>query len=151
MLTCRFSLNNLPMSAMSVGASVYPAFSGDGPWINDKHAQCVGAMGPIPAGTYYVVDRKSGGWMATFDPFLKKDQWLALYAADELVDDVTFCEAIKRGQFRIHPAVGTGRSVGCITLPFFGDFVALRATFLGAKQRIIPNTDLLTYGRVVVK
>jgi hypothetical protein len=82
--------------------------------------------------------------------YLKREQWFALYADDERVDDETFCDSLKRGQFRLHPALGSGRSLGCITLPFFTDFTILRRKLLAAPQHDIPGRDKRAYGRVVV-
>jgi hypothetical protein len=82
--------------------------------------------------------------------YLTREQWFALYAADDRVDDETFCESLKRGQFRLHPALGSGRSLGCITLPFFSDFIVLRRKLLATTQLDIPGLDKRAYGRVVV-
>lgn len=150
MLNCRFRLNGLDMSAITVGQTSFPAFSGDGPHVNKWSAQCKPASGPIPVGTYYIVDRLSGGLAAELDPLLKKDLWFSLYPADEAVDDEAYCDGVKRGNFRLHPAVGSGRSIGCITLPFIMDFLHLRKIILEAKPHELPGTDVTTYGRVVV-
>ncbi|QWT21084.1 DUF2778 domain-containing protein [Bacillus sp. NP157] len=138
------------MSTLVVGSNSFPAFSGNGNYINKWSAQCLPGLGPIPVGTYYTVDRLSGGLSAALDPYLKKDVWFALYPADDAIDDEMFCDQIMRGRFRLHPATGSGGSIGCVTLPFFMDFVRLRKIILDAKVHPIPGSDVTTYGRLIV-
>ncbi|MDE8603833.1 DUF2778 domain-containing protein [Marinomonas sp. RSW2] len=119
MLNFSFKLNNEPMSYLVVTESrkAFPAFSGLETNVNKLIAACVPDLGPISPGTYYIVDRESGGslgWL--YDLIAQKDDWFALYAEDDNIDDETFCEAVKRGQFRLHPKVGRGISKGCITI-----------------------------------
>lgn len=151
MLACKFRLNGAPMSMLSTALRNYPAFSGDRTFVNSPMSQCVGAMGPIPRGTYYIVDRESGGWRSIFDGFSKRESWFALYAADGVADDETFCDSVARGNFRLHPAVGTGRSAGCITPPFMMDFMQLRARLTRMPPADIPGMDRAAYGWVTVE
>lgn len=150
MLVCTFRLNNLPMSALSLGASSFPAFSGEEGRTNSPSHQCV-PNGPIPRGTYYIVDRESGGRLGALrDKANKADWWFALYADDLRVDDTTFCDNVMRGQFRLHPSGWTGQSAGCITLPFMHDFLVLRRLILSQEMFDIPCVDTKAYGQVVV-
>lgn len=93
--------------------------------------------GAIPPGTYYIVDRLSGGRLGWIKDFISgKNEWFALFAADSSVDDIAFCNGVRRGEFRLHPKVGTGISKGCITIRKFE----------------VPQTaGTLAYGVVLVK
>lgn len=61
MFNCKFELNNQPMSVFQILTASYPAFSGLGREINKRSSACLQNVGPIPPGTYYIVDRESGG------------------------------------------------------------------------------------------
>ena len=149
-LTCRFRLNNLPISALTVGANSFPAFSGEEGRVNTVSQQCV-LNGPIPRGTYYIVDRESGGRLGEMkDKFNKANWWFALFAQDLRIDDRTFCESVMRGQFRLHPSGWTGQSAGCITLPFMHDFLSLRQIILSQDMFDMPCADMKAYGQVIV-
>ena len=109
-------------------------------------------QGPIPPGTYYIFDRQSGGLLGPLrDFFTDRDEWFALYSIDERIDDETFCDKVKRGEFRLHPKGATGRSEGCIVIERESDFFRLRAILKSAKQMTVPGIELRAYGRLVVK
>lgn len=151
MLACRFRLNDLPMSSLSLGATSFPAFSGEGQWTNRPSMQCVRG-GPIPKGSYYIIDRQSGGRLGPFwDEVTGADSWFSLYADDLRIDDQAFCDGVRRGEFRLHPAVGHGRSIGCITLPFIADFMRLGAMLRSARMVDVPCSSLRAYGKVTVE
>ncbi|TSP12537.1 tlde1 domain-containing protein [Cupriavidus campinensis] len=61
MQQCSFVLNDQPISAFSVGSASFPAFSGKTPYINKRANSCLVKLGPIPPGTYYIIDRETGG------------------------------------------------------------------------------------------
>jgi hypothetical protein len=61
MYQCSFELNDKPMSAFKVEARQFDVFSGRDPYVNKRMAVCTPNLGPIPPGTYYIVDRESGG------------------------------------------------------------------------------------------
>ncbi|NJM32854.1 MAG: DUF2778 domain-containing protein [Limnobacter sp.] len=84
------------------------------------------------------------------DFFTDRDEWFALYAIDERVEDETFCNQLKRGEFRLHPKGTTGRSEGCIVIEKESDFFRLRAILKNANQISVPGIDLQAYGRLVV-
>jgi len=64
MYQCSFALNDKPMSIFKIGEQQFSAFSGLDPYVNKRIAVCTPNLGPIPSGTYYIVDRKSGGFSA---------------------------------------------------------------------------------------
>ncbi|MET0935043.1 MAG: DUF2778 domain-containing protein, partial [Luteibacter sp.] len=150
MLICRFRLDNLPLSAVTLGARTFPAFSGEERYVNNSLHQCM-PNGPIPRGTYYIVNRESGGRLGTSrDKVKKADLWFALYADDLKVDDQMFCDKVMRGQLRLHPSGWTGQSAGCVTLPFMSDFLVLRRALLSHVMVDVPRADMQAYGQLVV-
>jgi hypothetical protein len=152
MHACRFTLNNQPMSAFEIAGRSYPAFSGLDHYINQRAQHCTKDLGPIPIGTYYVVDRESGGrlgWLR--DLQARRHEWFALYADDGKIDDRTFCNGVQRGEFRLHAKAGFGISKGCIVLDRKADFDIVRGMLLGTKNTFIPGTPIRTYGKVTVR
>lgn len=151
MLECTFKLNNQNMSALAVGALSFPAFSGLGEYVNQRTAICLANFGPIPPGVYYIFDRQSGGRLGPVrDLFGKRSDWFALHAIDGSIDDETFCNLVKRGQFRLHPKGEIGISQGCITLERQVDFQQLSALLRRKPPVAVPGSDLKAYGKVVV-
>lgn len=154
MIDCRFELNNQPISKFICGQVPYNAFSGFGKHANRRKHACLPKSGPIPPGQYYIIDRQSGGLKTRLRQFFDmrdpKDGWFALYAADGSIDDVTFCNEVKRGNFRLHPKGVLGISEGCIVIdsPAQFDHVALRLR--GATQMPVPGLDIKAYGIVTV-
>ncbi|HEU4622446.1 MAG TPA: tlde1 domain-containing protein, partial [Burkholderiaceae bacterium] len=63
MQQCSFELNDKPMSALVIGSQSFNAFSGLDPYVNKRAAACTPNLGPIPPGSYYIVDRESGGFL----------------------------------------------------------------------------------------
>lgn len=66
MHVCSFELNDKPMSSFRAGALSFDAFSGLAPFTNKKTAACLANAGPIPPGTYYILDRESGDCLALY-------------------------------------------------------------------------------------
>jgi len=152
LIDCKFELNGKLMSTLWCGATRFPAFSGLGKHVNKRISACVLNQGPIPPGTYYIFDRQSGGLFGPLrDLFNDRDQWFALYAIDDKIDDETFCEKIKRGQFRLHPKGTTGRSEGCIVIEKNTDYQFLRSILKKSEQVEVPGVELKAYGRLVVR
>lgn len=152
MFYCSFELNSQPMSAFHIGNISVPAFSGLKPYVNQRANSCLAHFGPIPPGTYYIVDRKSGGklgWL--WDMAGNRSEWFGLYADDQQIDDEVFCEEVKRGNFRLHPMVGRGISKGCITIEKQSDFNRIRLMLRNAGTSAIPGTDLKTYGKITAR
>ncbi|MCX2842119.1 DUF2778 domain-containing protein [Microbulbifer thermotolerans] len=151
MLNFTFKLNGKETTYLISGKTKYLAYSGLGAHKNKPEFVCLPNKGPIPKGEYYIVDRESGGKLGWLRDYLSgKDEWFALYANDKKIDDYTFCEEVKRGNFRLHPEGPLGISKGCITLTSKVKYDELRKKLLKAKKTIIPNTNIKTYGVVVV-
>ncbi len=146
-----FKLNGKPISKLSGGAFSYNAFSGIGEHINKRISICIPSKGPIPVGTYYIFDRQSGGLLGPLRDWIQnKENWFALYAIDEKIDDETFCDKLKRGQFRLHPKGPAGISEGCITINNKKDYQTLWALLKNTKQQKVPGSELMAYGTVTV-
>lgn len=151
-LVCTFKLNGQPMSAITVRSRSYPAFSGMGKDANKKASACIKGAGPIPPGTYYIVDRPTGGLFGDIRAWLgNKGEWFALFADDGSVDDSTLCDRVFRGNFRLHPKGPLGRSEGCITVNTAEDFGAIRDQLKACPLESIPNSQLKAYAKVVVE
>lgn len=152
MIDCTFELNGKPISTFKCGAISFPAFSGLGEHVNRRTSACILNAGPIPPGTYYIIDRQSGGLLGPLrNLFTDRDQWFALYAIDDKIDDEVYCNKVKRGQFRLHPKGPFGRSEGCIVIDKKSDFLFLRTILKNSSKSLIPNTQLESYGRLVVR
>lgn len=155
------------MSALKDGnGASYPAFSGLPGAKNDPSKTAFEDIGPLPKGTYYIINRQPGGkrhrlrqwfeelglpgvggWLARGD----KDEWFALYRADDAVDDVTTIDGVERGQFRLHPIGDWGISEGCITVNSKEDYAKIRQQLLDSKPRLIPGTNIPYFGTVQVE
>jgi len=97
MKICTFELNGKPMSNFVLDGVKYPAFSGLGEHVNKRESSCMASKGPTPPGTYFIVDRQSGGirdWLRNQNPKTSKREWFALYADDGKIDDETLCAQI---------------------------------------------------------
>jgi len=153
MIDCTFELNGKPMSTFKCGTTSFPAFSGLGKHVNKRISACIPNQGPIPPGTYYIFDRQSGGLLGPLrDLFTSRDEWFALYAIDDYIDDdETFCKKVKRGQFRLHPKGPTGKSEGCIVIEKKTDYQFLRSILKNSVQFEIPGSKLEAYARLVVR
>lgn len=152
MKECTFKLNDQPMSSFKVGATSFPAFSGIGGHVNHRVSACILNEGPIPPGDYFIIDRESGGrlgWL--YDLFSGRQDWFALYANDGKIDDETWCEKIKRGEFRLHPKGTRGVSRGCIVIDKVSDFQFLRSILRNGTPQLIPNSEIKAWGKVMVK
>ena len=151
-LVCRFKLNGQPMSAFTIRAKSYPAFSGMGKDANKKESACIKGAGPSPPGTYYIVDRPTGGLLGEVRDWLgNKGEWFALFADDGSIDDSTLCDHVIRGNFRLHPKGPLGRSEGCITIDKHEDFNAIRDQLKACPLEAIPNSQFKAYAMVVVE
>jgi hypothetical protein len=148
---CTFILNRLPTSSVVCNIGWFTAFSGDGVHRNNPDSANVPDNGPTPPGSYFIVDRESGGMFGTVrDWALSRDQWFALYRNDGVVDDATFVMNVRRGQFRLHPLGPRRMSTGCIVLYDQHQFDRLRAQLLQTPVRLVPGTSLRTYGTLEV-
>ena len=151
MYQCSFELNDKPMSAFKIDSLSFPAFSGLGASANKRNLACIPGSGPIPPGTYYIFDRQGGGFLEPFkNLFSDHTNWFALYAIDTKIDDETYCNGVKRGNFRLHPKGPRGISEGCITIDAPKDFDRLRVMLKGMAPQALPGSALKAYGRVTV-
>lgn len=152
MIDCTFNLDGQPISAFKMNTLQFPAYSGLGNHANRSEFACNPDLGPIPPGVYYILDRQSGGRLGPLrDFFIDRSEWFALYAADGNIDDETFCNRVKRGNFRLHPSGAAGISRGCITIQNHADFNIIRTHLRASKQIDISGSSLTAYGRVTVK
>lgn len=120
---------------------------------NNLRFQCVAGNGPIPVGTYYILQRESGGklgWLRELWTGNNKKEWFALYAADGKIDDEVFCNKVKRGAFRLHPKGPLGISEGCITIESQVNFMTISHMLKGSVLEKVPNSEILAYGKVTV-
>lgn len=140
------------MSAFWCGAISFPAFSGLGDHVNRRASACIQNKGPIPPGTYYIFDRQSGGLLGSLrDLFNDHSNWFALHAIDNKIDDETYCNKVKRGAFRLHPKGDWGISEGCIIINSKIDYQFLRTILKNTKQEPVPGSQLLAYGKLIVR
>jgi hypothetical protein len=158
---CTFTLNKKSVSTLSCsGVGEFAAFSGnDGAAKNNAEYASMKDVGPLPPGRYYIVDRGSGGLYthlrdAVLDTINRTDKitWFALYRDDGSVDDETFINGVRRGNFRLHPHGLMNVSDGCITLVDVTAFNRLRKSLLLGTVRIpVPSGKGFAYGTVEVK
>lgn len=157
-LHCSFVLNGKTSSALHCpGLGYLPAFSGMGRWRNDPKGIGVAKLGPLPVGRYYIVDRHSGGRLGPLRDFFQnnfssvdRSRWFALYRDDGMIDDQTFVNYVRRGEFRIHPIGPMGISEGCITLLQLADFERLASKLRAGPTISIPRGGR-AYGLVDVR
>lgn len=137
-------------AALVIAGFSFPAFSGDGELRNRRTHMCVPDQGPIPVGTYYILDRQTGLFSSFRKGEANKKDWFALYAKDRIIDDERYCAGVLRGQFRLHPKGPNGRSRGCLTLVHDSDFALLRQLLISTETERIPGTKFMSYGTVLV-
>ncbi len=149
-----FTLNGQPMSSV-VGPDgvATPAFSGLGESKDDPSKTGDAYSGPLPTGSYYIVDRPSGGLLGKIKDFFRpeKGTWFALYRNDGKIDDSTTVNGTVRGSFRLHPKGPLGISEGCITVNNQSDYIRLSFQLMSAKPANIPGTSIRYYGTMEVK
>lgn len=147
MLDALFKLQ--PEAALVIAGFSFPAFSGDGELRNRRTHMCVPNQGPIPVGTYYILDRETA-FLEMFRKKQKKKEWLALYAKDRVINDERYCAGVLRGQFRLHSKGEHGVSRGCLTLEYDSDFALLRQILKSTEMEQIAGTRFMSYGTVLV-
>ena len=130
----------------------YPVFSGAGEHKNNPDSTAIANEGPLPKGTYYVVDRPTGGTQdlirqSVYD-FDGKGKWFGLFRQDGNINDYTTIKGVRRGNFRLHPG---GRSAGCVTFVNEKDFNTVRQILLAAKTEKIPGTSTEYYAELIVE
>lgn len=159
----KFIVNNEPLAPLVIyGVGAFMAFSGNNIYRNRGGCTAVPENGPIPAGKYWIIDRPTGGIRSQMEAWTKDmantligepsnhNEWFALYRDDGRIDDYTWINGVKRGNFRLHPAGGRGASLGCITLPSYGDFWRIRQALLHTTTIPARNSGLNAYGWIEV-
>ena len=157
-VNCTFTLNNRETSTLVCsGYGTVEAFSGHAHGRDNPDAVALRSIGPIPKGTYYLVDRQSGGMLgAVYDalsPHFRstdRTKWFMLW--NPRTGDFTNIGSVQRGNFRLHPAGGNERSEGCITLVNPAEFELLQRFIRSSPPVIpVPGSTLKAYGMVTVK
>lgn len=156
--TCYFRLNGKRVSTLDcLDFGSVLAFSGNDQYTNDPKSTHVARNGPLPHGTYYIVDRQSGGRHGKVLDGIndvisgtQRDDWFALYTTTPPIGDSLIIKGVRRSSFRIHPVGYWGISEGCITLRNLHDFHSLRKWLKSLKTSTIPGTDIPYYGTVTV-
>ncbi|QOL13156.1 DUF2778 domain-containing protein [Dickeya dianthicola] len=159
----KFIVNNADYSPLTLlGVGTFMAFSGNKIYRNRGGCTDVPEAGPIPEGRYWIVDRPAGGIRSQATAWLKDSwntvwgndsnhsEWFALYRDDGQIDDYTWVNGVRRGNFRLHPIGGQGLSLGCITLQHYSDFAVIRAALLRTRKQPVRNTGLESYGVIEV-
>jgi RHS repeat-associated protein len=143
-------LNSRPTTTMlSSFDTTYTVYSGNPPYRNQPDATSLRAQGPLPEGTYYIVDRPMGG-TETFLSAIIQRTGFALYRRDALINDATFVDGIFRNQFRLHAEGPRQSSEGCIVVLADESYKELRKRLLSTRREAIPGTSLLHYGTITV-
>ncbi|ELQ6020211.1 DUF2778 domain-containing protein [Cronobacter turicensis] len=158
----KFTINNADFSPLLMyGVGTFMAFSGDAKYRNRGGCIALPDKGPLPPGRYLIVDRPAGGtgsrmrtsaidsWNSVSGAPSDHTQWFALDRADGQLDDYTWINHVKRGNFRLHPVGGQGLSLGCITLQHSSDFAVLRNALL-ATNKVVLGKGIVTYGEIEV-
>jgi hypothetical protein len=147
-----FHLNSESMSQLIIDNSseAFDAFSGYQEGLNNPSFIDAKSSGPIPFGTYYIVDRPSGrlGWLRKIFGGDSKDEWFALYRNDGEINDLTVINGVERGKFRLHPG---SLSLGCITFSKLNDFTYVRNLLLNTRPMFIDEVGIRYYGVITVK
>ncbi|HDS7270188.1 TPA: DUF2778 domain-containing protein, partial [Klebsiella pneumoniae subsp. pneumoniae] len=107
----RFVINDAHDSPLSfAGAGTFLAFSGDGIYRNRGACDMKPTAGPVPAGKYWIVNRPEGGLRSHVNAGVRDRYNQVMNGAtfrhrrdDWGIDDDTWNEGVKRGNFRLHP------------------------------------------------
>jgi hypothetical protein len=155
-----FIFNDAYYSPLSFsGVGIFLAFSGNGAYRHSGGCGMIPEKGPVPAGKYWIVERPEGGMRSQliagvrdiYNYFargasFRNSEWFAIWRDGWTIDDYTWVENVKRGNFRLHP--GT-LSEGCITLPHDADYAMLRNALLRTEKVEVPcMKQLLAYGTI---
>jgi hypothetical protein len=132
-ISCVFTLNNKTTSTLVCsGYGTVEAYSGQLEGRDNPDKISMPDIGPVPPGTYYLVDRHSGGrlgWLwddLSASGFTSSDhtKWFALW--HPLTGDSTIVHGVRRGAFRLHPEGPRRLSEGCITVVNSAEFELLQ-------------------------
>ena len=156
---CTFRLNDETTSQLYCsGFGSLEAYSGQKEGRDNPRDTALLNIGPLPAGTYYLVDRESGGmfgwahdlWSEYGWGSTDHTKWFALWNPN--TGDTTMINGVKRGNFRLHPEGPIRRSEGCITVVSNPEFDRLQR-FIRERQPdlSVPGSTLRAYGTVDVR
>ncbi|MFM0053013.1 DUF2778 domain-containing protein [Caballeronia grimmiae] len=155
---CTFRLNNRATSTLvCLGYGTVEAFSGQKLGRDNPAEVATRQIGPIPRGTYYIVDRQSGGLLGSlrdnFSPHVgstDRRKWFMLW--NPRSGDMTNIDGVTRGNFRLHPEGQRGLSEGCITLVNPAEFELLQRFIRRSPPSLpVPGSVLKAYGMVTVE
>ncbi|VXC89154.1 conserved hypothetical protein [Burkholderia sp. 8Y] len=154
---CTFTLNNREHSTLVCeGYGTIEAFSGNKKGRDNPAEIATPDIGPIPPGTYYLIDRRSGGLLGglrdILTPLYSTDhsKWFALW--NPKTGDVTMVNGIMRRNFRLHPEGPLGLSMGCITVVNPAEFEFLQRFIRRSPPMLsVPGSSLKAYGTVTVR
>jgi hypothetical protein len=156
---CIFVLNGKTTSTLTCeGTAPVTAFSGTGHGRDNPDDTAMENVGPLPKGTYYLVDRRSGGflgfirdwWSAHGNVSTDRHEWFMLW--NPISGDTTNISGIKRGNFRLHPTGRMQLSEGCITVASPHEFDRLQKFIRSRGLTVpVPGSALRAYGTVEVK
>ncbi|EMM2471256.1 MULTISPECIES: DUF2778 domain-containing protein [Enterobacterales] len=152
----RFVINDAHDSPLSfAGAGTFLAFSGDGIYRNRGACDMKPTAGPVPAGKYWIVNRPEGGLRSHVNAGVRDRYNQVMNGAtfrhrrdDWGIDDDTWNEGVKRGNFRLHPGALSKEG---ITLLHASDFAMLHNALLKTPQVDVPcMSKLKAYGTIEV-
>lgn len=144
-------------SLVCSGFGAVEAYSGHGKGVDNPNDVADVGVGAIPPGTYYLVDRQSGGrlgWLrdAVGPSVGTTDRRLWFMLWNPYGGDATMIHGIRRGNFRLHPDGPHHESDGCITVKNPADFDRLQRHIRSfAPDMPIPGSAMKAYGRVEVR
>ncbi len=110
-------------------------------------------VGPIPTGTYYIVQHGTGTLGGLWDAlrwlggYSAEGNWFELWATKTNSDQLTV-GGVTRGEFRLHPIGPMGLSEGCVTV--CSNFDLLRQQLLSTPMGTVPGTNTEYYGKLTV-
>lgn len=158
-IKCSFHLDHRQISWLRCdGIGSIAAFSGQKHGRGTPKAVDQTDIGPIPKGTYYLVDRQSGGRLGfIYDLWgeygwgtTDQKKWFALWNPSS--GDTTMINGVRRGNFRLHPMGPARLSKGCITIVHPSDFNRLERHLRSRNPDLpVPGTTLKAYGTVEVR
>ncbi|MGF6413883.1 DUF2778 domain-containing protein [Paraburkholderia sp. 32] len=157
-VSCTFELNRKETSRfVCSGFGAVEAYSGQRAGRDNPDNVADVDVGPIPPGTYYLIDRQSGGRIGGLRDFIgehfgssDRHKWFTLWNPHG--GDVTMIQGIRRGQFRLHPEGSRHLSQGCITVKDLAGFERLQRYIRRTSPTLpIPGTNMRAYGRVEVR
>jgi hypothetical protein len=156
---CIFLLNSQRTSKLQCsGFGAVEAYSGQKEARDNPADTAMENIGPLPRGTYYLVDRKSGGHLGwLYDWFAEHthlstdhSNWFMLWNANG--GDTSVINGIQRGHFRLHPEGRMRLSEGCITVVSPFAYESLRRYIHSHPANLpVPGSTLRAYGTVEVQ